>query len=79
MTEEVKAAEQKVAEQQEIPSTPPQSADLNINDLIAIRNILEVASQRGAFRAAELESVGKTFNKLNAFLDTVAAGTKQES
>jgi hypothetical protein len=31
-----------------------------------------VASQRGAFKAAELEAVGKTFNKLNTFLESVA-------
>jgi hypothetical protein len=34
---------------------------------------LEVASSRGAFKAAELEAVGKTFNKLNTFLESVAA------
>ncbi len=46
--------------------------DLSINDLIAIRNIVDVASQRGAFKAVELEAVGKAFNKLNSFLDAVA-------
>lgn len=51
--------------------------DLNINDLIALRSIVEVASQRGAFKAAELEAVGKTFNKLNAFLESVAAQKEQ--
>jgi len=49
-----------------------QSPDLNISDLIALKNIIEVASQRGAFKAAELEAVGKTFNKLNVFLESVA-------
>jgi hypothetical protein len=47
-------------------------ADLNISDLVALKNIIEVASQRGAFKAAELEAVGKTFNKLNVFLESVA-------
>lgn len=75
MSEENKAVEQQASE---IPAEKPQNADLNINDLMAIRNILEVASQRGAFRAGELESVGKTFNKLSAFLENVAAG-KQEA
>ena len=56
---------------QEAPAAP----DLNISDLIALRSIVEVASQRGAFKATELEAVGKTFNKLNTFLESV---TKKE-
>ena len=35
------------------------------------RDIIDVASQRGAFKANEMEAVGKTFNKLDAFLQTV--------
>lgn len=51
------------------------STDLNIADLAALKSIVEVASQRGAFKAAELEAVGKTYNKLNTFLESV---TKRE-
>ena len=59
--------------QEENVQTPPQSAaDLNISDLVALKSIIEVASQRGAFKAAELEAVGKTFNKLNSFLESVS-------
>lgn len=50
----------------------PAAPDLNISDLVALKNIIEVATQRGAFKAAELEAVGKTFNKLNTFLESVA-------
>lgn len=50
----------------------PQGADLNISDLVALKSIIEVASQRGAFKAPELEAVGKTFNKLSTFLDSVS-------
>ena len=50
--------------------------ELSINDLLAVRNIIDIASQRGAFRAAELEPVGKAYNKLNTFLE--AATPKQE-
>lgn len=53
------------------------NADLNISDLLALKNILEVASGRGAFKPAEFEAVGKTFNKLNAFLEAVAANQKE--
>ena len=71
MTEEVTTPEAPVAnttatEQQ------PQGPDLNVNDLVALKNIIEVATQRGAFKATELEAVGKAFNKLNVFLEAVA-------
>jgi hypothetical protein len=49
-----------------------QGPDLNISDLLAVKNIIEVATSRGAFKAAELEAVGKSFNKLNSFLEAVS-------
>ena len=68
--------EQETTQAQAAPATEPQapaSPDLNLSDLASLRSILEVASSRGAFKAAELEAVGKTFNKLNTFLESVAA------
>lgn len=67
MTEEVKQPEETQTPEAQQPST-----DLNISDLVALKSIVEVASQRGAFKATELEAVGKTFNKLNTFLESVA-------
>jgi hypothetical protein len=64
----VKPAEEANGKTQEGP-------DLNISDLAALRSIIDVASQRGAFKAAELEAVGKMYNKLNSFIETV---TKRE-
>ena len=55
------------------PAEQSNAADLNINDLSAIRSIIEVASSRGAFKAAEMEAVGKVFNKLSVFLESVTA------
>ena len=57
---------------QEAPAPAPAGPDLNISDLLAVKNIIEVATSRGAFKAAELEAVGKSFNKLNAFLESVS-------
>ena len=55
------------------PEAPAaQGPDLNISDLLAVKNIIEVATSRGAFKAAELEAVGKSFNKLNSFLEAVS-------
>jgi hypothetical protein len=72
MTEEVQNQTADVAAPapEAAPASPP--PDLNISDLVALKSIIEVASQRGAFKAAELEAVGKTFNKLNTFLESVA-------
>lgn len=53
------------------PAPQQTSADLNVSDLSAIKSIIDVATQRGAFRAAELESVGKIYNKLTAFLESI--------
>jgi hypothetical protein len=63
--------------QSEAPAADAPAVDLSVNDLVVLRSIVEVASQRGAFKAAELEVVGKSFNKLNAFLESVTA-TKEE-
>lgn len=46
--------------------------DLNIQDLSAMKSIIDVASSRGAFKPAEMQMVGQTYNKLSAFLDAVA-------
>jgi hypothetical protein len=65
--------EQVVTEQNgvETPSetAPAAAPELNINDLIAMRNVIDVVTKRGAFQANELSSVGQLFDKLNAFLD----------
>lgn len=47
-------------------------AELSISDLVNFKSIFEIASQRGAFRAGELEMVGKMYNKLAAFLESVS-------
>lgn len=70
-------AENQTPEVEQTTEPAPQAApvDLTVNDLLSIRSIIDVASQRGAFKAPELEAVGKTYNKLNAFLESV---TKKE-
>ena len=67
--------------------TPEQTAqteqaanDLNINDLNAMKVIIDIASSRGAFKPNEMVAVGQTYTKLTAFLDNVAKqaeGAKQ--
>lgn len=49
-----------------------ESMDLTINDLNAMKSIIDVASSRGAFKPAEMMTVGQVYNKLNNFLASVA-------
>ena len=71
MSDEIQNQEAQAPSAPEAPAAPA-GTDLNISDLVALKSIVEVASQRGAFKASELEAVGKTFNKLNTFLESVA-------
>jgi len=88
MTEETKKpAEAPEVETQAAPQSgpvpapgteaPAQAPDLNVSDLNAVKSIIDIATQRGAFRANELEAVGKTYNKLNLFLDHVSKTQQQ--
>ena len=52
------------------------ATDLSVNDLAMIRNIIDVVSTRGAFKANELESVGRIYNKLDFFLNSLTAQQK---
>ena len=50
-----------------------QAAGLTIQDLIYTMQVLQVVSQRGAFRADELTSVGALYDKLVTFLASTGA------
>lgn len=52
------------------------STDLNVNDLIAMKNLIEIVTQRGAFKATELSAAGQLFDKLNAFVTAAEAAAK---
>jgi hypothetical protein len=49
-----------------------QGPDLTVQDLQALKSIIDVASQRGAFKPNEMMTVGQTYNKLEQFLAAVA-------
>jgi hypothetical protein len=54
---------------------------LTINDLATLRNVIDLASTRGAFRASELKEVGEVYERLTQFVEAsiLAAQTQQES
>lgn len=41
---------------------------LSIADLIELKEIVDVAASRGAFRANEMTSIGQVYDKLSGFL-----------
>jgi hypothetical protein len=49
------------------------STELTINDLNAMKVIIDIASSRGAFKPNEMVAVGQTYTKLETFLNAVAA------
>ena len=68
-------------EVQEVAATqaPAPGADLTVNDLNNIKQIIDVASSRGAFRPNEMMTIGQVYNKLETFLGTVAAAQGEQN
>ncbi len=62
---------------EETTTTEEQSTGLSIGDLAGLRQIIAVAAQRGAFKAEEMEVVGRHYNRLNAFVQSVAPQTEE--
>ena len=71
MTEENKQPEAPASAE-----APAQAPMVTVNDLVNVYNIIDLASKRGAFQAAELSSVGAVANKVKAFVDHVQAQQK---
>ena len=64
---------------QEAPTQEAQSnAELTVNDLNALKQIIDVASQRGAFKPNEMMTVGQTYSKLEVFLEAVSKAQPQQ-
>lgn len=64
------------------PAAQPQQITLQIADLQTLLLVVDLAAQRGAFRANELTQVGQTFDRVSQFLqaamppaDTTAPAT----
>lgn len=70
-----KAQTQAAAEVNNEQSAAP---SLTLQDLIAVAQIIQITSQRGAYRAEELANVGSLYNKLVAFLESSGAISRAE-
>lgn len=59
--------------------TPTQATvQLTVADLQLMGRIIDLASRRGAFQAAELKQVGESYDKLSAFLAYVESVQPKE-
>ena len=74
-------AEEKNVSEESVVETPEgtdmgneaqQPESISLQDLQTLLQIVDLSSQRGAFRGAELTQVGVIFDKLNTFLTYVA-------
>lgn len=61
-----------------VEETAEEPVALSVNDLASIRKILDVASQRGAFKTEEFQVVGAVYGKLAAFVDAAIAASQQQ-
>jgi hypothetical protein len=55
-------------EQQEQAQEQAQPIGLTLQDMKILAGAIELASQRGGYRAGEMEIIGATYNKLASFL-----------
>ena len=50
-----------------------ENTQITVADLNLLKNIIDLASARGAFQAGEMRQVGEVYEKLVAFLEAVVA------
>ena len=55
-----------------------ENKEITIADLNLLKDIVDLASTRGAFRAAEMKEIGEVYNKLTSFLDAVVAQARAQ-
>lgn len=73
MIDDTNTTEEAVEENTEELATKTEApASLSIQDLANLKQIIDVVSSRGAFKADEMTVVGNTYNRLVAFLRSVA-------
>jgi hypothetical protein len=60
--------------QMALPDQPTQQTtqQISIQDLQNLLMVVDLAAQRGAFRAPELSQIGGVFDRINQFLQSVA-------
>jgi|TARA_B100001093_G_scaffold188715_1_gene181268 hypothetical protein len=47
--------------------------EITPNDLVVIRQVMDIATQSGAFKAADLTTVGTVYDKVNGIVESLIA------
>ena len=55
-----------------------QETSLTIADIATLKQIVEVASSRGAFRAEELSQVGAVYDRVSAWVNSMTQETTED-
>lgn len=55
------------------------SIQLTVSDLHLVKNLIDTACSRGAFKADEMSTVGEFYTRLTAFLDALAAQAQAQA
>lgn len=78
-TEKTTTEKEQNMQEQATPVAQPEQATsgLSVNDLQMIKNIIDVACQRGAIKPNEMVAVGSTYTKLEQFLASVQQTDQQ--
>ena len=58
------------------PSAAENRPGLNIQDLVNVLKVINICTQRGAFRAEELSGVGGLYDRLSAFVKSTGVATE---
>ena len=61
--------------EQPVQQAQQPAPSLTLQDLVLVAQIIQLTSQRGAFKAEELADVGGLYNKLVTFLQSTGALT----
>lgn len=56
----------------------PQAPELSIADILVLKQVVEIATARGAFRAPELTQIGRVYDRVNKWVETVAPAANPE-
>ena len=56
-----------------------QTVNLAVSDLIMLQSIVQVACERGAFRAEEMSQIGQCYDRLSAWLTQMQPQPDQSS
>jgi hypothetical protein len=78
MAEQEQVTQQEEQTNEEVPTTV-EPVTLNMTDLQALAQCVDLGCRRGAYQGAEMSTVGAVYDKLKAFLDQVAAAAEAES